>query len=263
MDSIIKDFEKAHLNGNGYLLASCITPAASTTNPGRLYEIAQSSTAQRIQADLRYATVYNSQIGFPKSEGQAWQDVLLAYWKAVVDLIHAEELTNQGTPHAQWSKVYDSWKEVVNALIRGYNNASFEAWTVPCLYTAGKYLRTFAIKADEQAAKAQGDSAFGNGFQDDLLDATEKNEKLEDAARQINRIFGLCISDRYVELYYVITVVCLLSLASAPLENSRKWALYYTMNLLFKTYFKVKYIRTTICRGLLTASSSAQFCHLV
>jgi len=27
----------------------------------------------------------------------------------------------------------------------------------------------------------------------------------------------------------------------APLEESRKWAIYYTTNLLFKTYFKVPY----------------------
>ncbi len=38
-----------------------------------------------------------------------------------------------------------------SALIRGYNNQGFEAWTIPCLYVAeGKHLRIFAIKADNE-----------------------------------------------------------------------------------------------------------------
>ena len=57
----------------------------------------------------------------------------------------------------------------------------------------GKYLRIFAIKADEGAVN--GTSAVTN-FQDDLNPEAEKNEKLEDAARQLNRIFQLCLSDR-------------------------------------------------------------------
>lgn len=31
----------------------------------------------------------------------------------------------------------------------------------------------------------------------------------------------------------------MLSFGSAPIEESRKWGLYYITNLLFKTYFKV------------------------
>jgi len=203
MEEIFKVFEQAHQAGNGYQLASCITPAPTPSNPGRLYDIVRSSTPQRIQADVRYATVYNSQAGLNKVEAQAWQDVLIAFWKTVVELLLAEELTNQGRLNeAQWSKVYDIWKEVVNALIRGYTSGAFAAWTVPCLYVAGKYLRTLAIKADEQAFIIQGDVSFNDGFQDDMVDALGKNEKLEDAARQINRIFSLCISDRYVEVYH-------------------------------------------------------------
>lgn len=203
MEAVFSGFEQAHSVGNGYLLASIITPAPSTANPGRLYEIVKSSTPQRIQADVRYATVYNSQVGLTKAEAQAWQDVLVAFWKTVVELLLAEELTNQGRLNdAQWSKVYDIWKEFVNAIIRGYSSGVFAAWTVPCLYVAGKFLRTFAIKADEQAAITQGDVTFNDGFQDDMVDAIGKNDKLEDAARQINRIFSLCISDRSVNMTF-------------------------------------------------------------
>lgn len=47
------------------------------------------------------------------------------------------------------------------------------------MYTACKYLRTIAIKSDE-----------------DLKQRGLKAEHLEDAARHINRAFTLCISDR-------------------------------------------------------------------
>jgi hypothetical protein len=84
---------------------------------------------------------------------------------------------------------------MTNALIRGYTNMGFEAWTVPCLYVAGKYMRIFAIKADENAAAST--NAINN-YQDDFNPEAEKNEKLEDAARVLNRIFNICLSDRYV-----------------------------------------------------------------
>jgi hypothetical protein len=84
---------------------------------------------------------------------------------------------------------------MTNALIRGYTNLGFEAWTVPCLYVAGKYLRNFAIKADESAAAS---TSLVTTFQDDFNPEAEKNEKLEDAARVLNRAFNICLSDRYV-----------------------------------------------------------------
>jgi hypothetical protein len=92
-----------------------------------------------------------------------------------------------------WVKVYEAWKEVTNALLRGYSNFGFEAWTVPCLYVAGKYMRIFAIKADEGAAS---NIISANNFQDDFNPEAGKNENLEDCARVLNRIFNTCLSDR-------------------------------------------------------------------
>lgn len=94
---------------------------------------------------------------------------------------------------ASWTEVYESWKKVTNALHAGYTNCGFEAWTVPCLYVAGKYLRVFAIKADESIAARTG---LVTNFQEESNPEGEKNAKLEDAARQLNRIFTLCLSDR-------------------------------------------------------------------
>ena len=82
-------------------------------------------------------------------------------------------------------------------LIRGYNNHGFEAWTIPCLYVAGKHLRVFAIKADaERNQDTSTEVVAVQEFQDDFDMETEQNQQLEDCARQLNRIFNLCLSDR-------------------------------------------------------------------
>ena len=93
---------------------------------------------------------------------------------------------------ANWSRVYESWKDLANAVIRGYSNNSFEAWTIPCLYVTGKYLRVFAIKADKSGSS----TSDTIGFEDDFNPDAGKNEKLEDAARVLNRMFQICLSDR-------------------------------------------------------------------
>lgn len=84
---------------------------------------------------------------------------------------------------------------MTNALVRGYTNCGFEAWTVPCLYVAGRYLRVFAIKADENSSNTNG-TAIKSFQDDDFNPEAEKNEKLEDAARVLNKIFTTCLSDR-------------------------------------------------------------------
>lgn len=91
--------------------------------------------------------------------------------------------------------MYDAWKDVATSLTRGYTSCEFEAWTVPCLYVVGKYLRIFAVKADE--GTGSGNEAVTT-FQDDFSSEAEKNEKLEDAARQLNKIFQICLADRSV-----------------------------------------------------------------
>ncbi|KAK6820470.1 Protein CSN12-like protein [Apiospora arundinis] len=79
-------------------------------------------------------------------------------------------------------------------------------------------LRKSRVKMRERGNN--GDDTITN-FQDDFDPETEKHKSLEDCARQLNRIFNLCLSDR------------------APLSDSRKWGIYYAINLLFKTYFKL------------------------
>lgn len=78
-------------------------------------------------------------------------------------------------------------------MIRGYTNCNFEAWTVPCLYVAGKYLRVFAIKADQTSTSSENVNTY-----DEVNPDAGQNEKLEDAARTLNKMFQVCLGDRYV-----------------------------------------------------------------
>jgi COP9 signalosome complex subunit 12 len=132
-----------------------------------------------------------------------------------------------------WTKVYEAWKELAIALHRGYTNHEFQAWTVPCLYTTGKYLRAFAIKSDEERTNvdASGDDQMELG--DDVDPELAKQQNLRDCEQQLKRMFTLCLSDR------------------SDITESRKWGVYGVINLLFKTYFKLN--SASLARTILKA----------
>ena len=195
MEILYRDFQQAHLLGSGPLLSTTLTPVAPANDPSRLQDLANASNVQLIQQDIRSGLLSHAktEVRFSKPEGNAWVDVYVAYWKAIGDILALGR-----TRKADWGRAFEAWKEVANALIKGYSNAGFQAWTVPCLYVVGRYLRIFAIKADENSTN-NGAVGFSTLTQDDIVGDLGKNEKLEDAARVINRIFTLCISDRYVD----------------------------------------------------------------
>jgi hypothetical protein len=197
MDAVLTIFREAYSEESGYKLAESITPVAPANDAGLLYEFYRSTSAYELQGDLKSGIVYKSDVRIQKQEANAWIELYTAYWKAIGELLAVEESMNQGK-NADWKKVYDAWKEVLNALLRGYQTQLFAAWTIPCLYVAGKYLRNFAIKADEQEKSSDTGLSFNEGFQEEL--GGGKNECLQDAARQVNRIFSACISDRYGDL---------------------------------------------------------------
>ena len=199
MEYVFKDFQEAHLIRSGPLLSTTLTPLAPAHAPNRLRDFYRSSNSSSIQHDIRIGLVShaNTELRFTKTEGNTWVELYVAYWKALEDILAAED-----TPKPSWGRVYESWKEVTNVMIRGYSTAGFESWSIPCLYVAARYLRVFAIKADE-SAQSKGIAGISTVMQDDIAGDWGKNEKLEDAARVINRIFTLCISDRYVVCSYV------------------------------------------------------------
>jgi hypothetical protein len=215
MSSLATAFKTAYINGSGSDLAAVLTPIAPPEDPNRLRSFYQLSNVASVSLDLPYALFYGKGPKVPKAEQSAWVDIFVVYWEAIGEVLKCEN----GDPGASVVAVFNSWKKVANALIRGYSGSSgLPAWTLPCLYTVGKYLRTFAINADVEAA-SQGSAGFG--FQDDISVDVEKNANLEESARIVNRMFTLCLSDR------------------AVLEESRKWGIYNMTNLLFKIYFKV------------------------
>lgn len=201
MDAIFEDFVAAYAVESGYGLATLISPDPPKHDPARLYRFNRNANAFSVQTELGFKLQYNPILQLDKEEATAWLEVFVAFHKFIGVLLSAEETQNTGRQtEARWGQVYEVWKEVVNALVKGYQSGAFYAWTIPCLYVAGKYLRIFAIKADDSAAAQKGNGfAYGGIQEEDAFGTGGKNERLEDAARQINRIFGLCVSDRYVD----------------------------------------------------------------
>lgn len=198
MDALFSDFKHAHSLESGPLLATTITPAAPFQDPNRLRKFCKESDDYSIAADVRYQiTHYDKTVQIKKQEANAWIEVYIAFWKSLGPILDTED----DPEDADWAKAYESWKDVTNALLRGYSGGHFLVWTIPCLYVVGKYLRIFAVRADDQAKVRSGGGLQmkTGGFGDDIASDVGKNETLEDAARQINRIFTLCISDRYVD----------------------------------------------------------------
>ena len=203
MDRIFIDFHQAQEHGSGALLSRTLLPFADAQDPDRLIAFYSSTNKLSVTSDIRSQILYHPYANYRlgKSEAEAWVEVYVAYWRVIGEILVAKDTMiargNNGQEEAaDWGNVYGLWKEMTNALIRGYSSGHFPAWTVPCLYVAGKYLRIFAIKADEQIGRVGGDTSYDSGYGDDVMGNTGKNEKLEDAARVINRIFTLCISDR-------------------------------------------------------------------
>lgn len=224
MSSIFKEFHQAQRTGDGRLLAACLAPINTLSEPHRLYAFTQISNYQTIQADIRHQILQNSNaFKLPKAEANTWIDIFVALWKSAKELLLLEY--NKG---GDWGVALKSYKEVCTLLVRGYTNFGLQAWTVPCLYMTGKYLRMIAIKADaEHDRSANNGNIFTNGLSDDIVGSTNKNEKLEEAARTLQQMFNVCRTD------------------DSDIAESRKWAIYSMSNLLFKTFFKLNNISLT------------------
>ncbi|EWC43862.1 hypothetical protein DRE_07239 [Drechslerella stenobrocha 248] len=198
----------AYASENGKLLASTL----SLTNTD-LEEFAYSTNSSRVAEDVLRALEYENSAARPKITNKAglevWTEVYVAFWKVAQALERHDEV--------EWGVVFAGMKDLTQAVIRGFQNSGWEVWQLEVLYTACKYLRYVAIRADE-AKRAAGEDTW---------------KQLEEAARIINRAFNVCLNDR------------------AELGQSRKWGTYNIINLLFKTYFKLNAI--TLSKNILKA----------
>ncbi|KAI6783149.1 Protein CSN12 [Emericellopsis cladophorae] len=217
MNELFEDFAKARQARNGYELAQTLSPVPPTNKPHRLIRVSQSTNSHSVKGDIKHyiKTSVSHRGKLSQDALTGWVEVYAAYWKAIEEILAGEH------GKSSWNKVYEAWKDLTSMLVRGYNNFGFEAWTIPSLYMVGKYLRLFAIKADAEPKRRtpahQGFMLIGDDFDPDA----EKQSQLRDAEQHLKRIFSLCLTDR------------------APLEESRKWGIYFVVNLLFKTYFKL------------------------
>ena len=199
MDTLARDYHHALQTFNGHLLAATISPIAPPHYLNRLDAIFHASNSASTQQDVSYALTKHAHRSITKEDRQTldcWTEIYVAYWHAAGAILAAQ---SPDTIKPDWGKVYETWKDLANAVIRGYSNGFLENWTLPVLYIVGRHLRVFAIKADDSKKSIEGEASFNtDGLQDDIAGDFGKNQNLEDAARVVNRMFTLCISDRYV-----------------------------------------------------------------
>ncbi|CAK7224300.1 COP9 signalosome (CSN) subunit [Sporothrix bragantina] len=236
MDKLFREFGQAHRRYNGKELSTTLSPVAPADDPYRLRNIWNGAGHHDAKAVIK-RKIQNNSDGLAHNEVMGWTEVYYAYWKALGQILLVQDASNNNGPVSTWTRVYEAWKDVLNAVHRGYTNHGFEAWTVPCLYVVGNHLRIFARRADVERTSANNYVGEAS-FQDDFDADSEKNQQLEDCARQLNRLFQLCLSDR-----------------TQDLAKSRKWGIYGLANLLFKTYFKLN--SATLSRNILRAIAAA------
>ncbi|KAI0396517.1 PCI domain-containing protein [Xylariaceae sp. FL0594] len=235
MDGLIRDFRAAYAYTNGEQLAETLNPDVPA-HSAKLLAIWGDGDQRSMTSDLDFLFHKDKArhtVRLSDKETSGWYAIYSAYWKALREILAVEGLLPD--VQSSWKRVYTAWKEVTLLTIRGYTNHDFENWTIPCLYVTGKYLRLYAMRAD--AEKSSLDDTAVTGFQDDFDPEAEEHKSLEDCARHLNRIFQICLTDR------------------APLEESRKWGVYYAINLLFKTYFRLN--SEPLSKNVLRAISAA------
>ncbi|KOS23335.1 Protein CSN12 -like protein [Escovopsis weberi] len=199
MNDLFKDFANAHAEQNGYLLAQTLSPVSPADQPHRLRAVLQSTNSHSVKGDIKHfiKTATSHKRSLDHDEVKGWVEVYASYWAAVGEIVAGE------SGKSTWTKVYDAWKELTSMLIRGYNNFGFEAWTIPCLYVVGKYLRLFAIKSDIERKRTAGDAPTGNALiQDDFDPEMETQSQLRDCEQHLKRIFTLCLNDRVTFKFY-------------------------------------------------------------
>jgi hypothetical protein len=165
-------------------------------------------------------------------EAEPWSEVFSAYWSAMAEML-ASEHGHQNRAKGDWTMAYNSWKAMTDKIVRSFQVSIFPFWAVPCLYVVANNLRILATKADQSEQKSG--AVNYDDIETEIIGSTKKFENLTDAVRQVNRMFSICQADRYYRIQRLFNA----KIYRAPIDESKKWGLYYITNLLFKMYFKV------------------------
>lgn len=206
-----------------WVIVDQLCPIAPTNNPGRLHDIYRSSDEQRIADDVYSGLRYGRDFALPEIQASAWSEIISSFWKAVRQILQAEEAkTQRRVGDRSMVDVYDTWKAFASCVHTHIDRGIIPPWTVILMYRTANYLRIFASKADEQIMQSRG-KVTSNNYQDEDVSTVAAPEKLPDAIRLFNKMFSSCVGDR-----------------NPDMRESRKWGTYYMANLQFKSYFKLK-----------------------
>jgi|TARA_R110002003_G_scaffold54_29_gene4906 hypothetical protein len=212
MQAALVPFHEAYVTGLAQPVADFLSPVPPPHDPGRLYDFFRASNDDRITGDVKNALKYNKRTRMSQKETDAWVDIISGYWRAVKQIIRADEAANQGRPAAEhYLAVYDTWKDLTSSFIKHISGGALPAWAIFTLYFTANHLRRIATRADEQLARAK-PATSASSFSDDIVPQAARSEKLEEAARVFNRVFALCLGDRCAS---VISMLQLTSLTAA------------------------------------------------
>ncbi|KAI5785887.1 hypothetical protein EDC01DRAFT_692859 [Geopyxis carbonaria] len=207
---------------DGPALGTLFNPRSPTHAQSFAYSSNHAAILSTVRSELLPA---RSASGLPSKAMDTLIDAVAALWEVVYEL---ERGALEPAP-GYWARAYRQQRELMALVVRGFGSAGWPCWCLPVLYEGCRALTELAVAADAEEAEGRAKEA-GRALG---RQKAEKAENLEEAARQLNRAFTLCLSDR------------------APLEESRKWGTYYIVNLLFKTYFKLNAI--TLSKNVLRA----------
>lgn len=202
------------------LLGLFPTPAC----PSPVFLSLRSDHPDRVVPELRKCR------GYLKGE---WEEIAAGRVKALVFLGRGGECRNRGdrdTESEELHKAYEAYETCMSAFLRHLTSLGSAVSSRPFLPILTQMLldlRQLALLAD----KAREAKTGGAGHQ--------QQPHLEATARQLNKAFTVCVADRNTDM-----------------DLSRKWATYKIVNLLFRTYFKLKSL--PLCRNILRALSAAQ-----
>lgn len=95
MDAIFEDFKRAYGSGLGYDISMTLSPIAPPDQPNRLRAFYRSTNFASAKRDFQYRVLWDKSNGFVlgADEGNGWVEIYFAYWKAIGEILNAEEAT--------------------------------------------------------------------------------------------------------------------------------------------------------------------------
>lgn len=95
MDRFFDDFKEAYGSGDGYALSMTLSPLDPPSQPNKLSSFYRSTNVASAVKDFRYRILYDNSTPFRLSheEGNGWVDIYFAYWKAIGEILKADNTT--------------------------------------------------------------------------------------------------------------------------------------------------------------------------